>query len=433
MSKIESYPLAPSPISGSDKLIGTDTANNDATKNFTVSELASFITLGTGFVPYTGATQNVNLGTRSIFGSSAIFSGIVNASQLNVQFQLYLGNSQGTAGQVIKSNGPGAAPQWSNPTAGAQGIQGPVGPAGPVGPVGPAGLNWQSSWVSGSSYVVDDAVGYGGASYFCILATSGTITPDLDTTHWALLAAQGAQGPAGATGAQGPTGPQGIPGLPGTETLQTVTTAGNTTSNSMISSNDSGSAIVIIKPTTQESVYIGTEIGSGVLGITNAGAIGNGEVRANLLTDVRDYELPDESGTFVLRVNGTAPNSAGNVTITAAAPYLVYTAQLSILAGGVLDINVLQNTIGDGSGDGVNDIAWILLGNNFRASMTAGPFTLDKTLILPSFYYANQEYFGFLGLRNNNTLVIFNSAKMATGVTSYALASRIFVEIRVYP
>jgi hypothetical protein len=89
------------------------------------------------------------------------------------------------------------------------GPQGPQGPQGVAGPVGPAGLNWQGSWVSGNSYAVDDAVGYAGASYFCILATSGTTNPLTDTTHWALLAAQGSTGP------QGPQGIQGIPGSPG--------------------------------------------------------------------------------------------------------------------------------------------------------------------------------------------------------------------------
>ena len=118
-------------------------------------------------------------------------------------------------------------------TSGAAGPQGPVGPTGATGaagetgpqgiqgvagPVGPAGLNWQGSWVSGTSYVADDAVGYNGASYFCILATSGTTNPSVDTTHWALLASQGAigpQGPTGATGAAGPTGPQGPQGVAG--------------------------------------------------------------------------------------------------------------------------------------------------------------------------------------------------------------------------
>ena len=88
---------------------------------------------------------------------------------------------------------------------GPQGPQGPTGPQGVPGPVGPAGLNWQGSWVSGNSYVLDDAVGYGGASYFCINATSGTTTPNLDTTNWALLASQGAIGPQGPQGIAGPS------------------------------------------------------------------------------------------------------------------------------------------------------------------------------------------------------------------------------------
>jgi hypothetical protein len=88
--------------------------------------------------------------------------------------------------------------------AGATGQTGAQGVPGANGAVGPAGLEWQGAWVSGTSYVEDDAVAYDGASWFCILATSGTTTPDLDTTHWALLAAQGAQGLQGIQGVPGP-------------------------------------------------------------------------------------------------------------------------------------------------------------------------------------------------------------------------------------
>jgi hypothetical protein len=93
------------------------------------------------------------------------------------------------------------------PIVGPQGIQGPIGPQGVAGPVGPAGLTWKSSW-NGTvvSYVKDDAVGFGGASWFCIAdiaANVSNLDPSQDTTHWALLAAQGSQGP---------QGPQGIAG-----------------------------------------------------------------------------------------------------------------------------------------------------------------------------------------------------------------------------
>jgi hypothetical protein len=82
-------------------------------------------------------------------------------------------------------------------------LSGPQGPQGVPGPVGPAGLEWRGAWVSGTSYILDDAVGYNGASWFCISPTSGTISPNLDPTKWALLAAQGSPGP---------QGPQGLPG-----------------------------------------------------------------------------------------------------------------------------------------------------------------------------------------------------------------------------
>lgn len=96
--------------------------------------------------------------------------------------------------------------------AGQQGIQGNTGQQGPQGnpgPIGPAGLTWKGQWVSGNSYVEDDAVGHNGASWFCIADTSGTTPPNADLLNWALLASQGAQGIQGATGL---TGPQGIPG-----------------------------------------------------------------------------------------------------------------------------------------------------------------------------------------------------------------------------
>lgn len=97
---------------------------------------------------------------------------------------------------------------------GPQGAEGPEGPAGPPGPVGPAGLEWQGAWDTDSSYAEDDAVGFNGASWFCISAVTGTgnSNPEEDTTHWALLAAQGAQG---IQGIQGPTGPQGPQGEAG--------------------------------------------------------------------------------------------------------------------------------------------------------------------------------------------------------------------------
>jgi hypothetical protein len=43
MARIETYNLAASPIAGADKLIGTDSANNNETKNFSVQEVSDFV------------------------------------------------------------------------------------------------------------------------------------------------------------------------------------------------------------------------------------------------------------------------------------------------------------------------------------------------------------------------------------------------------
>jgi hypothetical protein len=107
----------------------------------------------------------------------------------------------------------GTGPQGPIGPAGPQGVQGPIGAQGIPGPVGPAGLNWQGAWSASGTYVIDDAVGYNGASWFCINPVGPSVTtPDLDPTNWALLAAEGAQGPQGIPGVQGPTGAQGPSG-----------------------------------------------------------------------------------------------------------------------------------------------------------------------------------------------------------------------------
>lgn len=129
-------------------------------------------------------------------------------------------------------------------TEGPQGPQGVQGIPGTAGAVGPAGLEWQGSWVSGTTYAADDAVGYDGASWFCILATSGTTTPDLDTTHWALLASQGAQGVQGVQGPTGPQGPAGSGGGGGTDLGYTpINKAGDTMFGDLILNQDPSTAL----------------------------------------------------------------------------------------------------------------------------------------------------------------------------------------------
>jgi hypothetical protein len=97
--------------------------------------------------------------------------------------------------------------QGSQGEQGIQGAQGPIGLTGAQGipgPIGPAGLTWKGAYNASASYVSDDAVGYNGASYFCIAPTTGNIPTN--ETYWALMASQGAKGDAGATGVGVPVG-----------------------------------------------------------------------------------------------------------------------------------------------------------------------------------------------------------------------------------
>jgi hypothetical protein len=72
MAKISTYPIISIPTLN-DLLIGTDVENLNETKNFSLGDISGLI--GQGFVPYVGATENVNLGLFSIEASSFIVDG----------------------------------------------------------------------------------------------------------------------------------------------------------------------------------------------------------------------------------------------------------------------------------------------------------------------------------------------------------------------
>lgn len=126
MAKISSYASAGTPTL-SDKLIGTDVKNNDATKNFSLGQVADLfndITVLDTFVPYTGATHNVDLGFYNLRASyidgAEIFSNLLqgNTVDVNEELRVYsevpisLDGSQGNVGDVMLSQGAGNNPTW---------------------------------------------------------------------------------------------------------------------------------------------------------------------------------------------------------------------------------------------------------------------------------------------------------------------------------
>ena len=83
MARISTYPIISTPTLN-DLLIGTDVDNLNNTKNFTISEIGDLI--GQDYVPYVGATGNVNLGAFNIQAAAFIVPG-------------------GLANQFLKANG----------------------------------------------------------------------------------------------------------------------------------------------------------------------------------------------------------------------------------------------------------------------------------------------------------------------------------------
>jgi hypothetical protein len=198
MGKISTYTVLSTPTLN-DKLIGTDVTTNNETKNFLISDL---LALGVGGVGATGPQ-----GPQGIAGVTG---------------------AQGAASTVAGPIGP-QGPQGIAGIVGAQGSTGATGIQGSVGPIGPAGLNWQGTYSASGTYVLNDAVGFGGASYYNILACSSCAgNPSSNTTNWALLANIGATGATGATGPQGiqgltgATGPQGVIGATGAAGAQGI-------------------------------------------------------------------------------------------------------------------------------------------------------------------------------------------------------------------
>ena len=117
MGKISSYP-SDANVTTSDRLIGTDNENSNETKNFEIGDIinlaASIILPPGGFVPYTGASGNVDLGaytltTSYLTSSLGMFIDGGNGA-------INLDGDEGLTGEFLVSQGPGATPSWTNPS-----------------------------------------------------------------------------------------------------------------------------------------------------------------------------------------------------------------------------------------------------------------------------------------------------------------------------
>ena len=221
-----------------DKVTGKDLSTNDYTTAEKV-KLAAITGTNTGDQDLSGYATSVQLATKvdKEIGKGLSSNDYTTAEK--TKLAAITGNVAGPAGPTGATGaigpqglqGPAGATGPAGPTGpqglpGAAGADGATGPTGATGPIGPAGLTWKGAWSATGTYAKDDAVGYNGASYFCLAPVSNSsATPTSDPTKWALLASQGATGlqgatgPRGVTGATGPTGPTGAAGPQGIQGL----------------------------------------------------------------------------------------------------------------------------------------------------------------------------------------------------------------------
>lgn len=136
------------------------------------------------FVPYTGATADLNIGIHNFIRNGVVVAVSWRGAYDNATAYIvgdgvsYLGSSYicklATTGHI-----PTDTTYWD--------VLASQGSAGSNGSNG-SSIVWRGAWVSATSYSVLDAVSYGNSSYICKSATSGTTAPPSDATHWDSMA-----------------------------------------------------------------------------------------------------------------------------------------------------------------------------------------------------------------------------------------------------
>jgi len=114
LAKISTYAIDGTIVDG-DKVIGSDANNDMITKNYTVGDLVAYFAASIGgnyLVPYTNANNDVDLGAFNI-----------TANNLITTNSIFAGGTEGLAGQVLISQGPGLPTLWGY-NIGTQNLQG---------------------------------------------------------------------------------------------------------------------------------------------------------------------------------------------------------------------------------------------------------------------------------------------------------------------
>lgn len=114
-------------------------------------------------------------------------------------------------------------------------------------------------------------------------------------------------------------------------------------------------------------------------------------------------------------------------------PYKVYTASFTFESGNPV-VTVYRNTIGNGSADGVNDIAWVKQFFWFDLNMTGSTaFPAGKTWIQSASYIGNAITYTVYGSRISNTQIRIQGRQNSDNAIAASFGVPVFFEIRVYP
>jgi len=307
LAKISTYVIDGTIVDG-DKVIGSDANNDMVTKNYTVGDLVAYFAASIGgnyLVPYVGANNDVDLGAFNI-----------TANNLITTNSIFAGGTEGLAGQVLVSQGPGLPTIWSY-NIGTQNLQGVLSygntannsitlnsPTYSIGLLPATGtMSITDTTNSRVGYLNVDRVHVEGATVTAdyyqngVVYTSGgntiSVLSNVFSNQILRYPSSGGVFVMSVNGVTADiTGAVTIPVGPGTTpTLQQVTDQGNTTTNSIQVTQ----YLNIKDPTTG---FVGTFT-----------TFGNG------LSNTVDWDLPDGNGTLVLAVNGVGADSTGNVTI----------------------------------------------------------------------------------------------------------------------
>jgi hypothetical protein len=283
--------------------------------------------------------------------------------------------------------------------------------------------------VATQSYSINYAVGYASASWWCILGVTGATgndSPDIDTTHWTLLAAQGSPGSQGAQGEHGLDGPRGLTGatgagvtssfyLQGTNDYSYDTTSSiyrtgplsigtGTASNSRFLVSSSGATVSLVVNEQGDTIFSGnTKISGQTFNVLPPGSINFGNKTSIYSPGDREIVIGTDN------LSGYNYNYGWKFT----------DYQITNLWGNPIEVQNTMGTIGN---------LWI--GSSYTIAGYGSPVSQQSTLFVKGTTSSIMKVVG-IGATWSNSQSIFeinNSGAVSIGSSQSMSGSKLFIQ-----